>query len=184
MDDNAVPGPAPPPIPPCVPPECIPGGRANVTIDIADLKLGISGAVKVRDVWNKKDLVRVNSNRPFILQNDHFVKTGSGQAQAKLRKRGVFCRVWQPGASFQLACRTTAPFSSSSCRRQTRHGRCLSSSRPGWTSPPRPRRRNSSIAHQCILHDHASVLGLVVLGTAHNVVPGVQVITGLRLRME
>jgi hypothetical protein len=68
VDDNAVPGPPPPPIPPCVPPECIPGGPANVTIDIADLKLGISGSVKVRDVWNKKDLVRVNSNRPFILQ--------------------------------------------------------------------------------------------------------------------
>jgi len=38
-----------------IPPE-LPGGPANMTINLADLKLGFTGPAKVRDVWNKKDL--------------------------------------------------------------------------------------------------------------------------------
>ena len=49
--------PAGPVAPPCIPPKCTPGAPVSATIKFADLNLGFSsGAVKVRDVWNKKDL--------------------------------------------------------------------------------------------------------------------------------
>ena len=49
--------PAGPVIPPCMPPKCTPGAPAAVTIQLSDLGLGIgSGAVTVRDVWQKRDL--------------------------------------------------------------------------------------------------------------------------------
>ena len=56
VDDNAKPAPPKPIPPPCVPPSCVPGGPANVVIDLSLLDLGITEEIKVRDVWNKKDL--------------------------------------------------------------------------------------------------------------------------------
>lgn len=56
VDDQARPAPAPTPVPPCVPPACTPGGPGRVTLKLADLKLGIKGPVKVRSLWDKKDL--------------------------------------------------------------------------------------------------------------------------------
>lgn len=49
VDNNVEPGP-PPPTPPHH------HGAGSVTIELAALKLGLSGPVKVRDVWAKKDL--------------------------------------------------------------------------------------------------------------------------------
>lgn len=52
--DAAPPGPV---TPPCIPPKCVPGAPAKATIKLSELGLGIAqGTVKVRDVWNKKDL--------------------------------------------------------------------------------------------------------------------------------
>jgi len=49
VDNNVIPGP-PPPTPPHH------DGAGSVTIELADLKLGIDGPVKVRDVWARADL--------------------------------------------------------------------------------------------------------------------------------
>lgn len=62
VDDGAKPGPPKPIPPPCTPPSCTPGGPANVTMALTALDLGISGKVKVRDVWNKKDLPSLASS--------------------------------------------------------------------------------------------------------------------------
>jgi hypothetical protein len=62
VDDGAKPGPPKPIPPPCTPPFCSPGGPANVTMALTALDLGISGAVKVRDVWNKKTLPSLTSS--------------------------------------------------------------------------------------------------------------------------
>ena len=62
VDDGAKPGP-PKPVPPvCTPPLCSPGGPANVTMALTALDLGISGKVKIRDVWNKRTLPSVSSS--------------------------------------------------------------------------------------------------------------------------
>ena len=57
VDDGSKPKPPAPVPPPCVPPSCTPGGPANVTVPLSALGLGIpTHSIKVRDVWNKKDL--------------------------------------------------------------------------------------------------------------------------------
>lgn len=57
VDDGSGPAPPGPPIPPpCAPPACTPGGPANVTVALSELELGITGSVKVRDVWQKQFL--------------------------------------------------------------------------------------------------------------------------------
>ena len=42
--------------PPCLPPKCNPGQPTTASVQLSDLGLGITGPVKIRDVWNKKDL--------------------------------------------------------------------------------------------------------------------------------
>jgi hypothetical protein len=54
VDNNQTPGPTPAPPPP--------GGAADVSIELSTLNLGISGAVRVRDVWEKKDLDNLPSD--------------------------------------------------------------------------------------------------------------------------
>ena len=46
-------------------------GSANVTISIQDLGLGLSGDVKVRDVWAKKDLASVSATGTFTTSVPH-----------------------------------------------------------------------------------------------------------------
>jgi hypothetical protein len=51
---------------------------------------GDGGAEVVSLPWCGKRLI----SEPLLYQNDHFAKTGSGQTQAKLRKRATtFCRL-------------------------------------------------------------------------------------------
>jgi hypothetical protein len=62
VDNNKLPSPTPAPPPP--------GGPADVTIDLAKLNLDISGEVRVRDVWAKKDLPNMPSaTSTFKLSN-------------------------------------------------------------------------------------------------------------------
>jgi hypothetical protein len=42
-----------------------------VTIHLSDLKLGISGAVRIRDVWNKQDLAPTSSSGSFTTAVPH-----------------------------------------------------------------------------------------------------------------
>lgn len=62
VDDRAKPSPPKPIPPPCNPPYCTLGGPANVTMSLTLLDLGITGKVKVRDVWNKKTLPSLASS--------------------------------------------------------------------------------------------------------------------------